>query len=168
MSSTEIELEKEQHGCFHGASRRLLKRKHSETEPNDAENVENKSIFTSIKEKFGFKTTENATRVKKSILTSIHNQDGEHNLSYQHDDSMSRGNNRFSQFVTNKNKENDVEVPRKRVKFDEENLIVSSLTYQRENAVRNLRQQQHQQKQSTVKEEESLFARFINFTANLF
>ncbi|CAH1714748.1 unnamed protein product [Chironomus riparius] len=75
VSCTDIELEKEQHGCFHGASRRLLKRKHSETEQNDAENVENKSIFTSIKEKFGFKTAENATRAKKSILTSIHNQD---------------------------------------------------------------------------------------------
>ena len=45
MSSTDIELDKEQHGCFHGASRRLLKRKHSETEQNDAENVENKSIL---------------------------------------------------------------------------------------------------------------------------
>ena len=168
MSCTDIELEKEQHGCFHGASRRLLKRKHSETEENETENVENKSIFTSIKERFGFKAAENATRAKKSILTSIHNQDGEHYLSYQHDDSMSQGNNRFSQSITNKKDENDVEVPRKRVKFDEENLIVSSLAYQRENAFRNLRQQQRQQKQSGVKEEESLFTRFINFTANLF
>lgn len=108
------------------------------------------------------------TRAKKSILTSIHNQDGEHNLSYQHDDSMSRGNNRLSPFITNKKEENDVEVPRKRVKFDEQNLIVSSITYQRENAVRNLRQQQHQQRQLGVKEEESLLTRFINFTANLF
>lgn len=136
-------------------------------EENDSENMEmqNKSIFTSIKEKFGFKTSENKLHGKKSILSSIHNNSGEHNMSYQYEDSMFHDNNHLSKFITNNKDENEVEVPRKRVKFDEENLIVSSISYQRENALRNLKQQNSRK---LIKEEESLFTKFINFTANLF
>lgn len=160
MSTTDIELDGSQHGCFHSASRRLRKRRHSETittDENDTVNVahQNKSIFTSIKEKLGLKATENVDK-KSTVLSSIHNQDGEHNMSYQ-------GKNHPSACVTNK----ELCVPRKRVKFDEENLIVSSLSYQRGNAIRRQRQQ-HVEQQTTKKEEESLLTRFINFTANLF
>jgi hypothetical protein len=46
---------------------------------------------------------------------------------------------------------------RKRVKFDEENLICSSITYQR-----------NQASASSTPKSESLLTKFINFTASLF
>ena len=61
--------------------------------------------------------------------------------------------------------EQDYETPKKRVKFDEENLIVSSTAYQRQQqAERNLSQVHHLREP----ESQSMFSKFVNFTANLF
>jgi hypothetical protein len=52
------------------------------------------------------------------------------------------------------------------VKFDEENLIVSSITYQRQQAeVRKLAENRRRRVESG---EKSMFSKFIDFTANLF
>lgn len=52
--------------------------------------------------------------------------------------------------------------PKKRVKFDEENLIVSSITYQRQTeAQRHMFDPKHD-------EHKSFITKFIDFTANLF
>lgn len=150
-------------GCFNNTSRRLLKRKHSDIDDEDEENdiKTHESIFTSLKEKFGFKVHGKADKSRKSILSSINHQDdddvgGEHNMSYQHDDNIMT--NRLFNVNTNNIDIEEYETPKKRVKFDENNLIVSSITYQRQNAMR---------MQENPKEE-SIFSKIINFTANLF
>lgn len=157
-------------GCF---NRRLaLKRKHSEMEQaDDSKSHSNKSIFTSLKEKLGFNkaTTTTTTEVKKSILSPIrrvndsHNDSGEHNFSHGFSSFASTplAANHSSNIMTNKRIAIE-EIPRKRVKFDEENLIVSSITYQRQHELRAA------PPQPPTPETESLFTRFINFTANLF
>lgn len=151
-----------------------LKRKHSEMEKEDLKSHDNKSIFTSLKEKLGFKSPSSGNgTVKKSISSPLQggflNESGEHNFSYGFSSFASTplGANHSSNITNRFN--NIEEVPRKRVKFDEENLIVSSITYQRQSAFR----VHHQQQQSpaitpATRNEGSLFSKFINFTANLF
>jgi hypothetical protein len=163
VSSNDIDIEAE--GCFR---RRLgMKRKHSEME-DDFKGNDNKSIFTSLKEKLGFKSTQarGEEKTKKSIFSPLrdHNGSGEHNFSndngFSSFASTPLGANHSSK-LTHTNRHRD-ELPRKRVKFDEENLIVSSITYQRQNALREFSDPQRDRK------EESLLTKFINFTANLF
>lgn len=190
MSTTDFDVENSStaaanSGCF---KRRLaLKRKHSEME-NEKEDLKshgNKSIFTSLKEILGFKplsssssTTLSGRRgdekaIKKSILSPLRgggilNESGEHNFSHGFSSFASTplGANHSSNIVTNRFN-NIEEIPRKRVKFDEENLIVSSITYQRQNATREYHQPQQRQQQQQ-QNEGSLLSKFINFTANLF
>lgn len=160
MSSNDIDIESG--GFFRG--RLGMKRKHSEME-DDFKGHSNKSIFTSLKEKLGFKSTQ-ADEKKKSIFSPLrdHNGSGEHNFSNDNGfasfASTPLGANHTSK-LTHTNYRRD-EIPRKRVKFDEENLIVSSITYQRQNAIPELSNPQKDRK------EESLLTKFINFTANLF
>jgi hypothetical protein len=162
MSSNDIEIENG--GCF---QRSLgMKRKHSEME-DDFKGHSNKSIFTSLKEKLGFKSTQarGEEKTEKSIFSPLrdHNGSGEHNFS---------NDNGFSSFASTPLRANHSskpthtnirheEIPRKRVKFDEENLIVSSITYQRQTALREVNEPKD-------KKEDSLLTKFINFTANLF
>jgi hypothetical protein len=160
VSLTEIDKvgSEDQFGCFQAASRRLLKRKHSEMEQpteNEPQSSKKKSFFAAISEKLGFSRESNdkprsILQVQNRFL-SPQRHSGEMNYSYQHDS-----------FVTNIEKEH--ETPRKRVKFDEENLIVSSITYQR---------QQSQQRLNLIMEKDenksqSMFSKFVDFTANLF
>lgn len=146
-------------GCFQTSSKRILKRKHSETEESLSK-PKKKSIFTSISEKFGFTRAINET--PKSILTANGSNksrcfsSGEMNHSYQHD---------YHSFdVTNDGgQEHDVP-PKKRVKFDEENLVYSSITFQRQQ-----NDSQYMMNESNRSEErKSVFSKFANFTASLF
>lgn len=165
MSMTDINETVGTEGCFQAASRRLRKRKHSDSEENDFK-PQKQSIFASIGEKLGFLKSSRTTRTssrhsesKKSILTPRNSQievvRGELNFSFEHDQSP----------VTNKQQQHDYDEqdfpPRKRVKFDEENVIVSSITYQR-------RQSQIQLDRLRETEKESILTKFVNFTANLF
>jgi hypothetical protein len=160
MSSTDIELENE-HGCFQSVKSR--KRKHSEMEDNSTKG-DQKSLLSVLKEKLGFKSSHDTASARKSIL-SPSNHVGEQNLSFQPDNNMSKCANLSFNIDTNKGSE-EHEIPRKRVKFDEENLIFSSITYQRQNAVRMERENARVRGEQV--EEKSLLSRFINFTANLF
>lgn len=139
-------------GCFQTASNRILKRKHSESNENE-QKIPKKSFLSSIGEKLGFQRPSNTA--PKSILTQNNVNQGEMNYSYQHDG--------FSAFnVTNDEVEQEHEIPKKRVKFDEDNLIVSSITYQRQ-------QSQVQRMMFHPKtEEKSLMSKLIDYTANLF
>jgi hypothetical protein len=165
----------QQEGCFHSASRRLRKRKHSETDENE-QRGQQKSIFTAIKEKFGFKSS---PPKKSSVLFPLN---GEHNSSHR-SGGVSRGGANLS-FTVDTNKKHDhaeddddeeddddggfrSAVPRKRVKFDEENLIVSSISFQRQRDAMYM-QTERRSERVTVQGDESLFSRFLNFTANLF
>lgn len=133
-----------------------MKRKHSEIEDDFKGHDNNKSIFTSLKEKLGFKSTK--VNTKKSIFSPLrdHNGSGEHNFSNDNGfGSFASTPNYSSKFTHTNNRD---EIPRKRVKFDEQNLIVSSITYQRQNALLDKPQ----------KKGESLISKLINFTANLF
>lgn len=139
-------------------------------ENDDTKSHDNKSIFASLKEKLGFKTpsSENG-KVKKSISSPLQggflNESGEHNFSHGFSSFASTplGANHSSNITNRFN--NVEEIPRKRVKFDEENLIVSSITYQRQSA---FRVHQQQKPLPPTGNEGSLFSKFINFTANLF
>lgn len=134
MSMTDID-EAGETSCFQSATKRVLKRKHSQMEaPENPPKLPKKSIFASISDKLGLTRND----PPKSILTTTNR--GEMNQTYEHE----------RIFATN-NEEH--EVPRKRVKFDEENLIVSSITYQR---------------QQTIEDHKSLFSKIVDFTANLF
>jgi uncharacterized UBP type Zn finger protein len=139
-------------GCFQAATRRMRKRKHSELEENPPK-TEKKSIFTTISEKLGF-----SKEPPRSAL-SQHSQNqhrGKLNFSFEHDEHA---------FVTNELESHEIH-PKKRVKFDEENLIVSSITYQRQQAeVRKLAENRRRRVESG---EKSMFSKFIDFTANLF
>jgi hypothetical protein len=180
VSSTDIVVDSEQHeGCFHAASRRLRKRKHSETDENDIAGAESshKSIFTTIKEKLGFGgATETRVKPAKSILSSVNGVlEGEHSLCYQHNGVTNKRNgvgvNDYDDDDDGGFKEYEANViPRKRVKFDEENLIVSSITFQRQRDAMYMQQttMSSSKKKKEEEGEESLFTRFINFTANLF
>lgn len=140
-------------GCFQSASRHIRKRKHSEME-SDQPKLQRKSIFASIREKLGL--VRSSADPPKSILSSnggYRQAPGETNPSYQHDDY-------FSFDVTNE-VEHETH-PKKRVKFDEENLIVSSITYQRQQTAAH-----HMMLESSA-DHKSMFAKFVNFTANLF
>lgn len=164
MSKADFDIENENAGCFQ-RQRVTLKRKHSEMdgEKDDFKSHGNKSIFTSLKEKLGFKSSTSLgcgnEKGRKSILSPLrtgHDESGEHNFSHGFSSFASTplGANHSSNHPTNRF--NIEEIPRKRVKFDEENLIVSSITYQRQNA------------NPPQKNETSLLSKFINFTANLF
>lgn len=144
MSMTDID-DAGKSGCFRSAARKIRKRKLSETEENPPK-VEKKSIFSTIGEKLGF-----SREPPRSVLTQNNRfgvSQGELNYSYQHEDCQP--------FVTNEPEDH----PKKRVKFDEDNLIVSSITYQR--------QQTQVHRLAEQNEEKSVFAKFVNFTANLF
>jgi hypothetical protein len=145
-------------------------------EEDESKSHGNKSIFTSLKEKLGFNKTTTTTSTeptKKSILSPIRrvrkgaDDSGEHNFSHGFSSFASTplGANHSSNINGSTNKHVVIEeIPRKRVKFDEENLIVSSITYQRQHNLRETRNKP----QPPPSETESLFTRFINFTANLF
>lgn len=137
-------------GCFQSAARRIRKRKHSEMEENPPK-LEKKSIFATISEKFGFSRETTRSILTPSGSNRFQVSAGEMNHSYQHED--------YASFVTN---EPEIH-PKKRVKFDEENLIVSSITYQRQQT-----QVQRLAQPKTADESESIFTKFVNFTANLF
>lgn len=132
---------------------------------DDFKGHNNKSIFTSLKEKFGFKTTQASEeeKTKKSIFSPLRDRSGEHNFSndngFSSFASTPLGANHSSKLTHTNNHDG---IPRKRVKFNEENLIVSSITYQRQNALREFSEPQKDRR------EESLLSKFINFTANLF
>lgn len=139
-------------GCFQTASKRVMKRKHSETIENH-QKVPKKSFLSSISEIFGFKKPSN--EAPKSILSQNNGNRGEQNYSYQHDGFSSIN-------VTNETVEQKHEIPKKRVKFDEENLIVSSITYQRH-------QSEVQRMMFHPKtEEKSMMTKLIDYTSNLF
>lgn len=147
-------------GCFQTSSKRLLKRKHSEIEELEPK-AQKKSIFASIGERFGF--TQASIEPPKSILSpnGINRREftlsGEMNRSYLPHDYHS-----FD--VTNEvEQEHDIH-PKKRVKFDEENLIFSSITYQRQQD-----EAQFMMPRPMIQDEKkSIFSKFVNFTANLF
>lgn len=154
MSLTDIDEVGKDSSCFQSATKRILKRKHSEMEENHSKPPK-KSFFATLGEKLGLSRT---VEPPKSILTMSNNNrfaQGEMNYSYQHDG--------FSSFVTNGDDDREHEVPRKRVKFDEENLIVSSIKYQRQQT-----EAYHMIAQSRPDESQSLFAKFVNYTASLF
>lgn len=140
-------------GCFQTAARRIRKRKHSDSEEN-LPKIEKKSFFATISEKLGF-----SRNPPRTILTPNGNNHfklsaGELNHSYQHDD--------YATFVTNESESYEIH-RKKRVKFDEENLIVSSITYQRQQT------QVHRLEETKVREDnKSMFTKFVNYTANLF
>lgn len=158
MSMTEIdEIGKEDTGCFQTTSRRLLKRKHSDVDKNKQKTVEKKSFLAAIGERFGL--TRPSQKSSKSIVTT----NGCRNAGEIGNDSHMHG---FLCDVTNMGMEGADEnefPPRKRVKFDEENLIVSSITYQRQQSEAN-----RIKMQPTVDNEKSFITKFINFTASLF
>lgn len=146
-------------GCFQSATRSLLKRKHSETE-EILTKPKKKSIFTSISETLGF--TRSISEAPKSILTANgsnrprHLSSGEMNHSYQHD---------YHSFNVTNRVEHEHEVPpKKRVKFDEENLVYSSITYQRQQSD----SRQMMVDPSKSEDSRSVFSKFVNFTASLF
>lgn len=162
-------------GCFHSSKRR--KRKHSETteENENKTKPEKKSLFSVISEKcLSFKWTKEelrtpppTSRQPRSILSpnssyaSYTNFAGELNYSFEHDD----GGFGASNFVTNNYYNNEYDdPPKKRVKFDEENIVVSSITYQRQQQAMRL----ENLKSSSSHQNKSIFAKFIDFTSNLF
>ncbi|KAG5679418.1 hypothetical protein PVAND_008985 [Polypedilum vanderplanki] len=101
VSSTDIEVDNEQrdNSCFH--SRRLRKRRHSEMENEDTRS-NHKSIFATIKEKFGFGDNRDNKKSAKSILSSVN---GEHNLSYQHNEKGDMSCDSNHSFTDNTNKQ---------------------------------------------------------------
>lgn len=166
-------------GCFESA-RRFRKRKLSECEENENGNestmtttttpkhviADKRSLLSVISEKFMF------TRTKKGVSTppqprSILSPNssyrsfeshltGEQNFSYQHDFEFG-----FSSIAVT-NQDFMSPPPKKRVKFDEENIVVSSITYQR---------QQQQAKLEQLKSHttnRSLFTKIIDYTTSLF
>lgn len=144
-------------GCFQTASKRILKRKYSEVEESESKSSK-KSFFASIGEKFGF--TRAVNDPPRSILSpnngNRRGMSGETNRSYLHD---------YHSFnVTNEvNREHELH-PKKRVKFDEENLIFSSITYQRQQD-----EAQFMMPHPIIPDDnKSIFSKFVNFTANLF
>lgn len=161
-STTEIKDDNE-HSCFYAASRRLLKRKHSETdddvyvEPKQTE-TPHKSFFTVLKEKFtNFNSHPNvsAEKPQKTTILTLNKYEGE--TSYQCESQLSHhGIYKTEEHAA----EREVEVvPRKRVKFDENNLVMSSSQFQFKN---DNKPAHHKEKT------ESLLSRIIDFTANLF
>lgn len=158
MSLTDIDKvgEGSELSCFQSATRRILKRKHSESNIEENEpKPPKKSFFATLGEKLGLSRT---SVPPKSILTTNSSNrftQGEMNYSYQHDG--------YSSFVTNGELEREHEIPRKRVKFDEENLIVSSITYQRQQT-----EAYHMMTQPGSQNNQSFFTKFVNYTASLF
>ena len=145
-------------GCFQTASRRILKRKHSESVENISKQHK-KSFFSTIGEKLGFSRP--VSDLPKSILSpngsNRQTRSGEVNHSYQHD---------YNSFgVTNEMEYEHEFPPKKRVKFDEENLIVSSITFQRKQI--ESKAALHIFKPA-AEENKSILSKIINFTANLF
>lgn len=142
--------------CFQTSSKRPLKRKHSEIEEAETK-THKKSIFASIGEKLGF--TRVCNQPPKSILSPNSSNrrrlSGEMNRSYLHD---------YHSFNVTNEVEPGHEIPKKRVKFDEENLIVSSITYQRQCD----EAQFMMPKPILPDENQSIFSKFVNFTASLF
>lgn len=159
-------------GCFQ-AARRLRKRKLSECEENENGNelkveatTEKKSLFSVISEKLTFTRTKTEAKIPsepRSILSPNSSYrsfechlTGEQNYSYEHDYEFG-----FSTIaVTNNNICSPP--PKKRVKFDEENIVVSSITYQRQQQAIRL----EQLKSHTTNR--SLFTKIIDFTTSLF
>lgn len=157
MSMTDIdEIGEEDTGCFQTTSKRLMKRKHSDVDKNKQKTVEKKSFVTAIGERFGF------SRGSQESSKSISTTNGCRNAGEIGNDSHMHG---YLCDVINMGMEGDDNEfpPRKRVKFDEENLIVSSITYQRQQSEAN-----RMKMQPTVDNEKSFITKFINFTASLF
>lgn len=145
--------------CFQSSSKRVLKRKHAELEEVAPPEAEKKSIFATIGQKLGFTKRQAAAPLKSVLSPNSRNRrptPGKLDLSYEHDD--------FA--VTNMERELEHDFPpKKRVKFDEENLIVSSITYQRQTEAERSSQCMFNPKHD---EHKSFFTKFIDFTANLF
>lgn len=145
-------------GCFHTVSKRILKRKHVESEENETKPVK-KSLLSTIGEKLGL--TRPHEKPQRSILSPTNRRypstSGNMNLSYEHVG--------YSSYVTNMERDQEHDFPpKKRVKFDEENLIVSSITYQRQQS----EARQFMIEQPRQDEDKSFFNKIIDFTANLF
>ena len=178
---SDMELEGDKIGCFQTASRKLTKRKHSEMNSSGVTATETqdpkRSFFSTIGEKFGFHRT--SETVTKPILVAQDNQQvstGEHNNSFVNDNHQvqSTFNQSYSYCSINlvEETENEQIHPKKRVKFDEENLICSSITYQRKSALRRpppyRNPPQYRLPQPVQVKNDSIFTKFLNFTANLF
>lgn len=142
-------------GCFQTASRRILKRKHSGSEENLPKPLK-RSFFSTIGEKLGWSRP--TSDPPRSILSPSNRAvaSGEVNHSYEHD---------YNTFDVTNEVEQEHEIPKKRVKFDEENLIISSITYQRKQIESKASLHMFQ---SSATENKSIFSKFINYTANLF
>lgn len=178
---SEMELKIDKIGCFQSASRKLTKRKHSEMNSSDVTTTDahdpKRSFFSTIGEKFGFHRT--SETVTKQILVAQDNQQvssGEHNNSFVNDNHQVQTsiNQSYSYCSFNmvEETENEQIHPKKRVKFDEENLICSSITYQRKSTLRRpppyRNPPQYRLPQPVQVKNDSIFTKFLNFTANLF
>lgn len=127
MNSSELELNKsagESSNCF--KSNICRKRKHSETvsEQQAEEDVaivkkSKPSFFESFRNRFSSKKHEPETPQTRSILT------------YKSENRL-QGETQLNPFSPNQSFMSTNTPTRKRVKFDEENLIKSSITYQRQ------------------------------------
>lgn len=128
MNSSELELNKsmgESSNCFKSSICR--KRKHSETvsEQQAEEDVaivkkSKPSFFESFRNRFSSKKYEPETTQTRSIL------------SFKSENRL-QGETQLNPFSPNQSFISSTNTPtRKRVKFDEENLIKSSITYQRQ------------------------------------
>lgn len=154
-------------GCFQ-AARRLRKRKLSECEENENVNdskveatTEKKSLFSVISEKLTFTRTKKTPSEPRSILSPNSSYrsfechlTGEQNYSYEHDEFG------FSTIAVTNN--NCLPPPKKRVKFDEENIVVSSITYQRQQQAMRLEQLK------SYSTNRSLLTKIMDFTTSLF
>lgn len=165
-------------GCFKSA-RLFRKRKFSECEENENNEstfvkpviAEKRSLLSVISDKLTFTRTKSELQTPRpsqprSILSPNSSYrsfeshlTGEQNYSYQHDSEFG-----FSTIaVTNRTQDDFMSPPpKKRVKFDEENIVVSSITYQR---------QQQQLKLEQLKSHtnnRSLFTKIIDYTTSLF
>lgn len=155
MDIDEAGKERSAFSCFESSTKRVLKRKHAELEEVAPPKAEKKSFFTTIGQKLGFAKPQAAVPLKSVLSPNSRNRrptPGKLDLSCEHDD------------FTNMERELEHDFPpKKRVKFDEQNLIVSSITYQRqsEEAQRFMYNPKHD-------EHKSFITKFIDFTANLF
>lgn len=156
-------------GCFQSKRR---KRKHSESEENEnkvkPEKKSKKSLLSVISEKFSFARTKDEHQTPppkpRSILSPntsyqsfSQNITGELNYSFEHDDEEYGFS--ASNYVTNTDY---YDPPKKRVKFDEENIVVSSITYQRQ------QQQMRLEHLKSNNANKSIFSKFIDYTYSLF
>lgn len=140
--------------CFHTTTKRVLKRKHASSDEVVKNKPEQKSFLTSLGEKLGLrKVQDNGQRsIFPSIQNNVLHKGGQSSL-------VEIGNLTHAGF----DQEYDLLPPsKKRVKFDEENLV--TIKYHCQYSV-----VQRGPSQLPIKtENKSLFHKFLDFTGNLF